>query len=333
MDATPRRLALIECHERDARSARAVDVRAWPLTIGRALDNDLVLDDPHVAPHHARIDLDEQGGVQITALPGLNGLRLGAERLAPGQTRALPAAGALLQLGHSRLRLRLPGEALAAERALPAHRGGAALPWLAGAGLVALQVAQQWLALDPGADLSQWLPTLVGLPVALAAWCGLWALLSKLFQHRFDFTGHLRIALPGLLGVGLFEALWPQAGAAIDAPALWQLRPPLQVLLLVGVVYAHLRHLVPAHPRAVTATVLALVLGGGAISLAATERSSDRWFDPPYMSTLPLPAWRLGGTEPPQALVQRMAPLAQRLAQRVEAARREGAAGGDGDEE
>ena len=28
----------------------------WPLRIGRALDNDLVLADPHVAPHHLRID-------------------------------------------------------------------------------------------------------------------------------------------------------------------------------------------------------------------------------------------------------------------------------------
>ncbi|MDE2566210.1 MAG: hypothetical protein KGL50_10505, partial [Burkholderiales bacterium] len=206
-------------------------------------------------------------------------------------------------------------------------RGGAWLPWAAGAALLALQTAQQWLALDPGADLSMWLPTLLGLPLALAAWCGLWALLAKLFQHRFDFAGHARIALPGLFGVGLFEALWPQACAAIDAPTLWQLGPPLQALLLAGVVWAHLRHLLPAHPRAVGATVLSLVLGGGALTLAATERSSDRWHDAPYMSTLPLPAWRLGGTEPPQALVARMAPLAQRLAERAAQARRDEAAG------
>ena len=38
------RLALIECFERDGRAGRTVDVHAWPLTLGRALSNRMVLD-------------------------------------------------------------------------------------------------------------------------------------------------------------------------------------------------------------------------------------------------------------------------------------------------
>ena len=322
MDRPQERLALIECTERDGRSARAFDVRAWPLTIGRALDNDIVLDDPFAAAHHARLELDGEGRLRLVALPSLNGMSQGRRRIVGGQTLALPAGGTVLQIGHTRLRLRLPGEALAPERLLPRLRRGARmLPLLAGAALLGLQLADHWLSLDPGADYSTWLPAVVGLPVAVACWCGLWALMSKLFQHRFDFAGHLRIALPGLLGIGLFDALWPQATAAIDAAALWQLGAPLQALLLALLVHTHLRHLLPLHPRAVTASVLAFVLAGGAISLALTHRSTDSYAAAPYMSTLPLPALRLAGTEPPQDLVRAMAPLAQTLAQRVKKAR------------
>src|SRR4030095_2492866 len=49
------RVALIEIVERDGRVRQQLDVRGWPLSIGRALDRDLVLDDPHVAAEHATL--------------------------------------------------------------------------------------------------------------------------------------------------------------------------------------------------------------------------------------------------------------------------------------
>ena len=70
--ALPRRVpmgpaALPSPCRRDARCSRrstatawsrqAWRIERWPVTIGRALDNDVVLSDPHVAPHHATIDL------------------------------------------------------------------------------------------------------------------------------------------------------------------------------------------------------------------------------------------------------------------------------------
>ena len=58
MDSAPERLALIELLDRDGRCVRAVDVTQWPFSIGRALDNDLVLDDPFVAAAHATLGLD-----------------------------------------------------------------------------------------------------------------------------------------------------------------------------------------------------------------------------------------------------------------------------------
>jgi len=328
MDAGAPRLALIDWVERDGRAAHRLDVHAWPLTIGRALDNDIVLDDPYVAARHARLQTDADGRLQLLALPGINGLRIGRRRLAPGQAVDVTGDGAVVQIGQSRLRVRLPGEALAAER--PLQRGALVGPLLAGAALLAYWAASSWIERDPGADFSNWLPDLLGLPIAVAVWCGLWALLSKVFQHRFDFNGHLRIALPWLLAATLFVDLWPELAAAVNAPRLWLLSQPIAQLLLAAMIHAHLRRLLPAYPRAVSVAVVALTLGGGLLSMALTYRSTDRLLAAPYMSTLPMPALRLAGTVPPEQLVQSMQPLAARLAERVRQAQADDA--GDDDD-
>ena len=107
----PRRLAVLELRERDGRLAQIVDVTRWPLTLGRALDNDVVLADAHVAAHHARIVLDAQGVPMLQALPSRNGVVIehaaGVRRLSDGEQAAL-AQPARARLGHTVLRLRLP---------------------------------------------------------------------------------------------------------------------------------------------------------------------------------------------------------------------------------
>ena len=55
-------------------------VTAWPLRIGRALDNDLVLADPHVAPHHLQVAVAE-GGVRLVVGDTRNGVQFGTLRL------------------------------------------------------------------------------------------------------------------------------------------------------------------------------------------------------------------------------------------------------------
>jgi pSer/pThr/pTyr-binding forkhead associated (FHA) protein len=338
MERPEDRVALIEWLDRDGHVQRCVDVAAWPLSLGRALDNTVVLDDAFVAAHHARVAPDDTGQLQLQALPSRNGVVLDGRALNDGCT-ALPAAGATLQLGTTRLRLRLngAGEPLAPEKPMPAHasaglRGTA----LAAAALMALVMAEVWIGLDPGADYTAWLPLLLGMPLAVALWCGMWALLSKLFQHRFDFSGHLRIALPWLLGMTLLSQLWPQLMAALAWPRFWMAGGALESLLMVLLLHAHLRHTLPLHRRAVTAVVAVLAVAGAGFTAALTWRSHDSLVAAPYMSTLPPPALRLGGTAPSAELVQDMAPLAALLAERVAQARKdeeEGeGAGGDGDE-
>jgi hypothetical protein len=322
MDRPEERLALIEVEGRDGRIAQWLDVPDWPMSIGRALDNQLVLDDPYVAARHARLALDGDGQLTLSVLETRNGVTMEGRHLGAGTVAAVPVGGTQLQIGSTRLRLRLPGEALAPERALPRGRPGLrALPAVAGIALLLLQMALHGLSEDPGSDYSTWLPIAVGLPLAVAAWAALWALMSKLFNHRFEFAGHLRIALPWLLAAALVEALGPPLAAALDAGALWYLVPPLTLLMAALMVRDHLALLLPLHPRTVTVAVATVAVAGFAISLALVHRSHDSFSSAPYMSTLPLPGLRLPAAVPTTRLVDDMAPLAERLARRVRKAR------------
>ena len=234
MDAP--RLALIELHERDGRIGRVVDVHRWPLSLGRALDNDVVIDDPHVAAHHARLVQGADGTLQLQPLETLNGVRVDGRR-ATGDL-ALPAGGAELQIGATRLRLRLAGEVLAPELPLPPGGGiGLLAPLLMGAVVLALLLAEHWISLDPGADYSAWLPTALGLPLAFVA-LPLYVLLPNHYATAFGIP----LATLGLLllGARLLDAVAdPFIGRACDrwlgaSPQAALLRAVLAALLLAA---------------------------------------------------------------------------------------------------
>jgi hypothetical protein len=324
MDRAEDRIALIEVIERDGRVTRTVDVHRWPVAIGRALDNLVVLDDPHVAARHLVLAPDAQGVLQLRVGDTANGVQLGRRQLGAGQVLPL-AEGQLLQVGHTRLRLRLRNDAVPAERAL---RGSTAAGRMGGlttmamvvlaALLLGLVMAEQWVAMDPGSKFTDWLPLATGMPVALVLWCGAWATASKLFQHKFDFWGHLGIALPWLLVMQLMDLLLPQLAAALDWPTLWHATRPLAAVLTALLVRAHLVHVLPNHARGVTAAVAALAVVSLGTTLAFNQRGADRLLSSaPYMSTLPLPGARLGPVVPPDTLVQDMTPLRDELRERV----------------
>lgn len=325
MDRPEDRLALIELLGRDGRVQRTVDVHRWPVTLGRALDNTVVLDDPHVAPRHATLQVDAQGGLALQAGPGLNGVLLRAaggrgkpRSLAAGAACPVPAGGALLQVGAQRLRLRLAGEVLAPERLLPAAAPAGAVLVVVTLAWLTLQGVQGWVTTEPGADFTEWLPWLLGLPMALALWCGLWALGSKVYGHGFDFIGHAATAMPILLVLELLDLGLTALAAGSGWPLPWQwqklLLPPLGLAWLLR---AHLHQVLPQRRRAVNLTLGVLLAGALALQVAGNLRQHDQWVADPYMRTLPLPMLRWGTPRPTADLDQALLPLRERLADRV----------------
>lgn len=335
MDRPEDRLALIEWIGRDQRVVRSVDVYQWPVTIGRGLANTVVLDDPQVAEQHARIEPDEQGHLHLTVGATRNGLWVDHRHLVSGDRLPLAVSGVALQFGSAQLRVRWPGEALAPEEVIaPAGRwlrlgfwpaAGVALVWLA------MLAVQFWIGLDPGAEVSDWLPFALGAPLGLLFWCALWALGSKVFRHHFDFVGHLSVAAPALLAMTVLEWLLPQLAAMLDWLWIAELGTWLQAGLMLVLLWAHLRLVMPTprgRPlRALNTALVALALLGSAAYLTMQHRSTERWTTQLYLGTLPLPGLRLDRAEP----VDRLLEAAQTLRAPLEAQVREAASDDDGD--
>ena len=75
-----------------------------PVTVGRALDNDIILSDLSVSAHHLRIQRNEDGSVTVTNLSNENGTKVGRDKLVVNEGRKL-ALPAELWLGTSKIRL------------------------------------------------------------------------------------------------------------------------------------------------------------------------------------------------------------------------------------
>src|SRR5258706_3180381 len=129
-------LALLEMLHRDGHVRPYLPVTGWPVSAGRALDNDLVIADAHVAPHHFRVDADEAGVFVQVGEETRNGLRADGRRLAAGERVAVGDAPLRLDVGDSHLCLRLAQHALAPELPLQTPRSvwHAAWPTLPAAG-------------------------------------------------------------------------------------------------------------------------------------------------------------------------------------------------------
>lgn len=321
MDRPEDRIALIEWVGRDRHVVRSLDVHRWPVTLGRSLRNTVVLDDPQVAEHHARLWADDEGHLHVQATGTRNGVRVDHRLLAPGESAPLAGRGALLQLGGTTLRLRCTGEALAPEEQQPVDWRWLRLGFWPSAGLALLWLAmlalEFWIGLDPGAELSDWLPFALGAPLGLVLWCTLWALGSKVFRHQFDFVGHLCVAAPALLSITAVDWLAPQVAAMFGWPLLAEAARWAETALTLLMLWAHLRLVLPVphgRPlRALNAATLAFALLGGAVFLAVQHRSTDRWTTQLYLGTLPLPALRLSSAQPVDQLLASMQSLREPL--------------------
>jgi hypothetical protein len=298
-------VGVVELLERDGAPRLLHVVHEWPLTVGRALDNQLLLADPHVAPHHLAIAPGEQG-LELQVLDSENGVQLGAKHLRRGEREPLRAEGEPVELvlGRTRLRLRLPGHALAPERALERelpHTRRFVPTLVAALALLAGLSFNTWLESDPdtfGRALGAMLLTSI---VGTAVWCGLWSLLSKTFTRSLHFGWHLKVFL-------IASFAWLVVGVVPELLAFSLSWPWIADFGWVGTyavgaaaLYFHLLAVEPARPRLLRGVALLALAVGVSLSLWFNHQRSDRLGAELYMSHLFPPALRLArpvGAEP-----------------------------------
>ncbi|HET9578137.1 MAG TPA: FHA domain-containing protein [Usitatibacter sp.] len=237
--------------------------------IGRAFDNDVVIDDPHVAPHHLRVYRGDDGELVAEDLGTLNGLY--TEHGARRQARVSLAREPVIRIGRTSLRVHDGAHAVAPERPLTPPRLHAR--WAAGlaAGLFAAILLVNWLNLTAEPSANVILMPLVALAAVLAIWSGFWALLSRIFAGQSLFLLHLRIALTASLAL----LAWNELAQTTSFALAWREMAEYSGLgawaLLAATCYAHLHAIGPRHMHAAMTLVGALIIAG------ATVQYFDKW--------------------------------------------------------
>ncbi|MDR3387805.1 MAG: FHA domain-containing protein [Rudaea sp.] len=316
MEAVTMPRGVLEVLDRNGRVEQRVAVNGPQLRIGRACDNDLILDDVHVSPHHAAIDASS-GHWALRDLHSVNGIRVAAAQQRVSEL-ALDGEQSFT-LGLSQLRYRpldvtVPEALPLRERRHP-HRGlaltlVAPLACLAGFGVDALLDSY-----EPFGTLKLLNAILIPL-VAILIWAGIWALIGRLLVQRLHFAGHLAVISLGLLFATTFDSM-SRLGAfafALDRALPW-LQAGGLCATFVLILYGHLRLASRVRQRNAFAAAVAFgMLLAGAMQikqLVYLQRFSPR---PQFTLTLAPPGARLVRADSTEAFYARTARLTDALA-------------------
>lgn len=226
--------------------------------IGRSLHCDVTVDDPYLAPEHARLTLQQDGRALVQDLNTRNGTRVDGQRI-DAQTGRLITHGEL-QIGRTHVRVRTGEGQLAEERPFRRDPLRRYRTLLALAGLLlcfSFAAFQQW-TYAPEQLAERVLIAELIVVAALALWIAAWCLVSRLTAGAWQVRIHLAIAA---CCVGLWAwGYWLYAVAAFAVQ--WRWVGPFAVLLAALVAlaasYLHLRN--ATHLRPVIALLLALIV-------------------------------------------------------------------------
>ncbi|MBX9965417.1 MAG: FHA domain-containing protein [Burkholderiales bacterium] len=263
----------VEVLSRTGDVAQRVPLASLPATIGRAYDNDVIIDDPFVAPHHLRIERLDDGNLHVVDLGSRNGLHLThpkrrvAEATIGGDER--------VRIGHTVLRFRNRDWPVPAEESDLSAEG-----WRSP--LVTALALAAYLALlglhTYSATIEDFQPArlLAGLPFALlvpAVWSGIWAAIGRLASGRASFFGHCTIILTGATTAFVVEPLLKLAAFAFSLPAL-AAESVIAIAFIIGaVLFGHLRLVSRLRPPILIAGSAAVVI------LAVTATQINSWLE------------------------------------------------------
>lgn len=288
-----------------------------PIRIGRAYDNDIILDDPHTAAHHAHIELNQLDELVISDLGSYNGITHANTR----ENFFVVNGDKIYRLGHTRLRIRTADYQVAAEVSDSTnHRWEGILPALAGAALLAVtSLLSIWVSDLNQGTLSKYLLELVSIFGLAIGWSGIWALFSKLFNGHARFGRHLFIASAGLAFMELWEHLSGVIAYAFSLEFLVIFSTAPVIITCALVLYFHMLTVGNKRPGRLKVYLIALAILGSAITMTKKYQTSNHLSDELYMGDIYPPAIRISADRSLEDFMDGM----QSLQETVDKARKE----------
>lgn len=189
-----------------------VRIDAFPSSIGRAFDNDVIVDDLYVSPHHLHLVEDDTGLLWAEDAGSTNGTRR-ADHRAPEQ-RFPVASGGSVVLGRTTLRIYDADHPVSA--AVSHHREDRSFADVfsdrrviaAGLGALALVFGVRGYLDSTSRDVGRSMLTMtIGVLLLTVLWSGLWALIGRMTHAGSRFRAHVGWACVGSVVLTLLSAV------------------------------------------------------------------------------------------------------------------------------
>ena len=292
-----------------------------PVSLGRAYDNDVIVDDPFVAPLHVRIERRADGALIARDTGTRNGMHVVPKRRFSLWRDAITRCSeiiltgdTLIRVGHSTFRVRSVDQAVAPERLdTAAHTWEGVRPaTLALVMLTSFALFEAWSGDVTTQDSLTYETNLAMVLGALAVWGGFWALLNRLFAGRARLGRHLLIGAIGAVVSVVLATTSDLVGYALSIPELTQFETYISLAVLSAAIYFHVATVTPLSMA--FARQFAVVFAMLAIGLFSVYRYSKehRFGDSLYMSSLQWPAIRLVAPVSTEAFVNGLGELTVR---------------------
>jgi hypothetical protein len=293
-----------------------------PVTIGRAYDNDIVVDDPHVAAHHLRIARTDEGALVVEDLGSRNGLYVDRER----RKQVTLDGEHELRIGTTLLRVRTAAYAVPAEQ--PIVRSfpywPAALACIVG--VFAIAALDLWLSETGEPKAIRYFTPLLILTIVVSVWTAGWSVVTRVFTGHARFGRHFLIVAAGLLAYSIYDEAAEIGAFAWSWTALATTSFVVAWVLLGGICLAHLFAINRA--RRPLKIAIACVLAAAGIAMQTLKQSEFRshYGQPVTLSRLEPPGLRMVAPQRESAFFTDSAALRESL----DKARTEEPVGGEG---
>jgi hypothetical protein len=262
-----------------------------PITVGRAYDNDVVVDDPHVAAHHLRIERSDEGVLRAEDLGGRNGLYLGRGR--DKRSEIALDGDHELSIGATMLRVRTASFSVPDEQ--PVIRGlrfwPAAIACIAGVFLLA--VLDLWLSDTTEPKAIRYFTPLLIIAGIVVVWTTGWSVITRVFRGHARFGLHFLVVAAGMLAFSFYDQAAEMGAFAFSWTALTTTSYLIAWILLGAVVFAHLLAINPSRKPIKLGIAILIAAAGIAMQTLRQGEFRSNYGQPVVLSRLEPPALRL----------------------------------------
>ncbi len=276
--------------------------RSRSVHVGRAYDNDLIIDDPFICPHHLTLQWTDDK-IQVTDRQSLNGIDV--ENGASSETPYEMQCGEQLRIGRTTLRFRSAHFSVAPTRidvkslAMISLFTRPLVQITTFLLLVGLLLLNNYLGTTREYEILKAFPEVVVLLVVVIFWAMLWSFASRVMLHRWNFWCNCSVAFVILFLQYLCEewiAYFTFAFGFDEANTL--LNYGISYLLLGVMLYLHLHFASLALPKQLLKGAFGVsTVFIGLMAMFHLSQQGDFEYRPSYDVTFKAPVFKLVGSQ------------------------------------